>query len=246
MAVTKLTIDLTDKNKESLEKIKSQQRIPYGTTINDLIESFCTIPDSVKKELLNFIKPKLKDLYRQIDGAGDYNFKELSEKIQAYINISTFLNDRQRISINTIDTTQTMIKTQLKDGYLICPENYIILNPEEACSCPYAGVIECRNSDKYNIPHLLFFSTRKYSRDYDSLYQEHILSMCCNVYPRFRDIIDMQVTPIDDPDDPIIPLNAKEWMNAPTIGFFAVYVQDDPAYSRNYEPAHGTRIIRTT
>ena len=39
MAASKLTIDLTDKNRETLEKIKVEQRSPYGTTVNELIDN---------------------------------------------------------------------------------------------------------------------------------------------------------------------------------------------------------------
>jgi len=245
MATSKLTIDLTERNRDILEQIKATQRSPYGNTINTLIEIFCNVPESVKKELIGFIKPQLKELYRQMDGAGDFNFGELSEKTQSYMDIATFLNDGKRISASEIDACNSMKKIPIKNGYLICPNDYIIVNPEQAEKCEYAGVVECRNSSKYGIPHLLFFCNHKYGREYDHYFEEHIMKLCCKAYPRFAEIMDMQVTPIDDPEHPGRQLNAKEWMEAPTIGMFAIYVQDDPTYGRNYEPPHGTRIIRT-
>ena len=49
MAATKLTIDLTDENKATLEKIKTERRMPYGSMINSLISTFGDIPEVVKK-----------------------------------------------------------------------------------------------------------------------------------------------------------------------------------------------------
>lgn len=39
----KLSFDLTDENAETLEAIKNESRVPFGQTINSLIELFCRI-----------------------------------------------------------------------------------------------------------------------------------------------------------------------------------------------------------
>lgn len=246
MAKNKLTIDLTTENRIILEQLKKEQRSPYGNTVNVLIKTFGNIPNSLKKELLALILPQIKKINRQINEAEPFNFEELAEKERAYADIATFLNDGQCISIDDINNTKIMKKIQIKNGYLICPDDYIIVNPEDAEAMEYAGVIECRNSYKYNIPHLLFFTNKKYNHEYDDLYEKHILGQCTKAYPRFQEILDMQVTPIDDPERPGYTLNAKEWMDAPTIGFFHVYIQDDPRYGHGYNPPDGTRIVRTS
>lgn len=246
MAGNKLTIDLLEKNREILEKIKAENRSPYGATINGLIDTFCTIPNSVKKELLTYIKPKIRNLYREMDGASEFSFKELSEKAQAYMDIATFLNDGNPLSMNEIDNTTTMVRYPMLDGYLICPDNWIIVNPDEAERSTYAFVIECRNAGEYKIPHLLVFINRKSSYDYSDLEKKVFLSECCKVYPRFSDILALQVDPIDDPDHPGCTLNAKEWLEAPNIGYFDIYVQGDPEFSAGYKPVLGARIVKTT
>lgn len=245
MAAPKLTIDLTDKNREILERIKAEKRSPYGTTINELIDIFCDVPDSVKKELLDFIKPKIRDLYRQMDAAGEFGFKEISEKTQSYMDIAKFLNDGKSFSINEIDSVTTMQKIPMYDGFLICPDNYLIANPEQAENMSYACVVECRNADKYGTPHIVIFSNFESVNQYDKIYEESIHRMCCRVYPEFEEILELQVKPIDDPDNPGMILNSDEWMKAPNIGLFDVYIEGDPKYGFGYEPAGGTRIIRT-
>ena len=165
MAASKLTIDLNDKNKETLEQLKADLRWPYGNTINTLISTFCQLPDDIKKELLEIIKPKIRELYKEMDIAGDFEFAELSKKCQAYTDIVTFLNDGNHISLESLESEPTMKKYPIKDGYLICPDNWIILNPEQAKDMKYAGVVECRNSAKYNIPHYVFLTNSTFPAD---------------------------------------------------------------------------------
>jgi len=245
MAASKLTIDLTDENKATLEHIKSNLHWPYGTTINNLLSTFCGLPDGVRNELLNMIKPRLKELYHQMDLAGDFEFKELSEKCQAYNDIATFLNNGKRITLESLEKEPTMKKISVKDGYLIVPSDWIDINPDQADELPYAGVIECRNSKKYSIPHFVFHSNMKYGNEYDDLYTEHIYELCVDAYPEFKKILASQVTPIADPEHPGQYLNSDEFMNAPTIGLFSIYVQGDATYGKNYDPPAGARIIRT-
>ena len=54
----KLSFDLSDENAEILESIKSEQRTPFGQTINSLIGLFCKIPPDVNTELLDFCKER--------------------------------------------------------------------------------------------------------------------------------------------------------------------------------------------
>ena len=252
MAATKLTIDLTDENKATLEKIKTERRMPYGSMINSLISTFGDIPEVVKKELLAIIKPKIKELYKEMDTAGDYQFRELANQSQAYIDIATFLNDGNRISLESLEAEPTLKKYKMKDGILICPDNWIVINAEQADTMMYAGVVECRNSERFGtknfgrtIPHFVFFSNKKYGREYDDYYISHINRLCVQAWPDFQMVIDSQVEPIDDPERPGYQINAEEWMNAPTIGHFAIYEQGDPIYGSNYQPPAGARIIRT-
>lgn len=248
----KLTIDLSDCNKRILEKIKTERRVPYGNTINNLINTFCEIPESVKKELLVFTKSRIKALYKEMDVADDFLFRDLATQSQAYIGIATFLNDGKRISIESIEAESTLTKYPVKNGVLICPDDWIILNPEQADVMMYAGVVECRNSDKFGkenfgerIPHFVFFSNKKYGKEYDNYFTEHINDLCVRAWPNFQSVIENQVEPIDDPERPGYQINAEEWMKAPTIGYFSIYEHGDITYGPNYEPPAGARIIRT-
>ena len=242
MGKNKLSIDLTDENKETLEAIKNEQRTPYGSTINSLIDLFCRIPGEVKSELLRFCKTRIRDLYEEMDKAGEYEFQSLANKSQTYMNLAMFLNNGRRISIDTIKQEPTMQKIHILDGVLICPSDYIILNKDEAEYCKYASVVEVRNAS-FGVPHFVYFATKKINEYTDSEYKI-IENMCVREWPRFKEIIDSVVEPIVDPEEHWNYLNKEELDAAPQIGHFEIYCQGDPSYPSNFKPPMGTRIIR--
>ena len=143
----KLSFDLTDENADTLEAIKNESRVPFGQTINSLIELFCRIPSDVNAELLTFCKEKIKELYEEMDRAGEYEAQALMNKSQTYQNLAMFLNKGRRISIDSIESKPKMQKIEMFNGVLICPSDYIILNKEEAEYCEYASVVEVRNAN---------------------------------------------------------------------------------------------------
>ena len=90
----------------------------------------------------------------------------------------------------------------------------------------------------------MFFCNKKYSSEYDAYFCQNINRLCVDVWPEFQVIIDNQVEPIDDPDKPYLIKNVEEWEAAPTIGYFAIYVQGDSKYPPDYVPVDGAKIIR--
>lgn len=242
MGKNKLSIDLTDENKETLESIKNEQRTPYGSTINSLIDLFCRIPSEIKSELLSFCKTRIRELYDEMDKAGEYEFQSLANKSQTYMNLAMFLNNGRRISIDSIKQEPKMQKIEIQDGVLLCPNDYIILNKSEAEYCRYASVVEVRNA-KFGVPHFVFFSPKKIGEYTDSDYKI-VEDFCIREWPRFQEIVDSVVDPIVDPDDKFHYLNNEEVNNAPQIGHFEIYCQGDASYPSNYKPPMGTRIIR--
>ena len=72
-----------------------------------------------------------------------------------------------------------MKKVFLKEGYVIFPEDWIILPDiyDSPDKCLYAGVVESRNSEKYKIPHFVFFSNYRYGADYPTDLDDKVLSV---------------------------------------------------------------------
>ncbi len=240
----KLTLDLTEDNKDVLEKLKAEKKAPYGAVINDLISTFAALPADVSKELLDFTKIKLRLLYRMMDGAGDYNLRDLYAKAQAYTDLTTFFNGGKPVPMPEIDKMYVMQKLSFGGGILLCPDDWIIVNPDKAASAEYASVIECRHGEKYAIPHFLYFSNLESAADYNDAYVSYMYGDVKRAWPRFQEVLDRQVKAITDPETPGLPINADEWCAAPNIGIYDVYVQGDPKYAPDYEPPFGARIIR--
>lgn len=88
----RVTIDLTEENRHTLEQIKSDRRIPYGRIINGLIEALCDLPEDAKKNLMEVSVPKLHELYQLYDDASHHEHDELLKNIRAYTNLIAFLN----------------------------------------------------------------------------------------------------------------------------------------------------------
>lgn len=240
----RLTIDLTDQNKEILEDLKTKLSSPFGAIVNMIIGTFCNIPKDIREDLITYCKSEVKLLSKKIDATSPYQARALSDRIQIFLDIITVLNRGIRPTISEINDEVEMMKIPIKNGYAICPNDWIIVNPEEASKSTHAIIIECMNSSKYGIPHFLYFSIREYGNDYDDTDAEFINHKCAQAWSEFNKIMDLQVTPIKDPEHPGMMLNYEEWSNAPIIGHFHMYVQGDSRYPRDYRPPLGAQIVR--
>lgn len=238
----KFSFDVSDETAQILKEIKSATQTPYGHTINSLIEIFCTIPPDVNKELLNFCKTRIKELYDEMDVAGDYEIQTLMNKSQVYQNLAMFFNNGQRISIDSIESKPKMQKIEMLDSVLICPSDYIILNQDAAAHCRFASVVEVRNA-KFGVPHFVYFHTKE-ADEYTENDTDMIENLCAREWSRFQEILDNVVKPIPDPTAEGQYLNAKEMYDSAQIGHYPVYVYGDSRYPKDFKPPMGTQIIR--
>ena len=237
----KLSIDLTNENQIKLEKNKKESRSPYGSTINNLIKTFCDLPEEMRSDMIAFCESKIQFLCQQMDIAKGYELERTTLLAEKYIDIITFLKGTT-VSIETIKSKPKMSTIAIKGGTVIFPDDWIVINPNTANFFSNAGVVECREACGLRAPHFLFFTneTQKFSK----LEIERINMLCAKASPIFEKILKLQVHLIEDPDHPGKYLNEKEFLNSPQIGHFFLYVQDDPSYLSEYEPPYGARIIR--
>lgn len=243
MKSSKLNIELTEKSREKLENIKVRESVPYGNTINYLIDAFADLPETVKEYLVAVCKPKMRQLQEEITNSKGFKADEIFKQMEAYRKITSYLGG-EVVNAYLTDATSDVKKINLKNGYVMCPNNFILLNPEEAENHEYAGVIECRNSSKYGIPHAMFFCDYRYGREYPKEFCDMMIQKFCEKFEKFKKIVELQVDPIYDPDNPGLLLNSDEWMESPEIGFFAVFVEGDPGYYPNYKPPYGIQIFK--
>ncbi len=232
----KFSLDIGGDNKKALDILTDNLGSKYGPVINLLIKTFCRMPETVKQSLLEFCIFKAEQLEVQKQNTDKYwTYRQESEK-QSYLQIAKIINDGIEIKV----LEGNMKRIELKDGHLVCPADWFILNPEQAHESLYAGVVECRNWEKFGIPHFVFFSNRKYGSDYDDEFVEYINEMCVKSWPQFQEVvIEKQVNLIADPEKRGSYLNAKEHLESPFIGHFHISEEGE-----DEDPPFGAIIIR--
>lgn len=237
----KLSFDLSEENRAFLESEKAKKSIKFGPYLNTLIELFGRIPPDVKKELLEFVKKRISELYASMDTASEYEVKALANRSDYYRKLARYFNDDKEIFV-TAHQEQKMQKLLIKDGVLICPNDFIILNPEEASYYDSAYVVAVNNAQ--GVPHMIYLLEEGQDPNFNPELRQIINRKCISVFPRFKEILQNEVKAIYDPDEPAICLNAKEVKAAPQVGYFELYVKGSMEYTKDYEPPLGAMIIR--
>lgn len=121
----KLSFDLTDENAETLKAIKNESRVPFGQTINSLIELFCRIPADVNAELLAFCKEKIKELYTEMDRAGEYcEYASVVEVRNAKFGVPHFIYFHSKEANAYNDTDTEMIEKACVREWATLQGNY--------------------------------------------------------------------------------------------------------------------------
>lgn len=236
-------LKLSPKSKAILDS-KKDSGSTYVDTINTLIELFGTLPDDVHRDLMAFAKSKTLQLAKQMDLSGSFTSSTMETSLSKYLDIIAYLNGGIPISIEEIRTELDMQKIHIRNGYLICPKDFVLINPEDAQDMETACVIECRNASKYDIPHYVVFCHSREPYETADVYDAKLLDQLLRRIPKFQRIVDLQVAPIYDPEHPENILNVTEFMAAPTIGYFPVYVHGDPTKPADYKPPYGAQIIK--
>ena len=240
--IGKLSFDVSSENRHRLEKIKRETGMKYGATLNALIQTFCDLPYDVSADLFDFCKLKVQLLYETMDSAGEYEAQELLDKADRYLSILRFLNHGIPVKVTPIERKPAMRTVPIKDGVVTFPSDWIIVNPEESALCSFAGVVECRNSEKFGIPHFLFFNNAASGKDYSEEELSRVDQLCAELSPEFASALQNQVSLKKKKKNPGKYLNIEEHLSSPFIGHFALYVKDDASKTGN--PPYGAMIIR--
>lgn len=124
-------------------------------------------------------------------------------------------------------------KIKLQNGYLVVPENFVVLEKSVTEKADYAGVVEEKNG---NVPHYVFLSEIPVS-EYTAEDEERIYALCGEVNPEVISLREQEIDLQYDANGNI--LNATEWQLAPRFGAFVI-----PEVASEEELYLGTGIIR--
>jgi len=240
----KLSIDLTPENRQTLEEIKKTYGIPYGDTINTILTAVLAQSPESSASLLGFLKSEMRTISAKLNVTGAYGNEQLKQQYNEYGILARCFNDWKYLTPRDLCSKEKLQKIRIKNGLLICPEDWIILNPEEAREKEYAGVVECNNSSFYHIPHFVWFRESPSVTDITLEEKESVKKMCVQKWPHFKDIIQKQVTLVSDSEYPGNYKNLDEWMRSPEIGLFTILADDNPLYDAEKKPPFGAKIIK--
>lgn len=136
-----------------------------------------------------------------------------------------------------IEVRNNMKRIDLKNGYCIIPEDWIVVDRWRNEDVVYPGVIEVKNASRYedtlgNIPHVLFFQPQPINNMTDTE-ENYILEKVSEMCPAFNRIKAMQVVPMYDNNNNM--LNEELFLIAPIIGFFPLRAYGEKYSSYPYD-----------
>ena len=231
MRSNKITFDLTNENRIAVEELAQKYNKKYGPMLNCMINTIYYLPEGIREDLLDFITTKCHGLDEEIKIFDIYHEEELKEKQKDYLSIAKLLNHGSDLDFQPNYDDLTMKKYKMKDGILIVPRDWIIVNPELEGKCKFADVVECRNP-KYGVPHFVAF---KEYRKFDDEYIENVYKCCEKNWPGFEKLRKRgdEIELIKDPDKEGQYLNADEWNEAPIMGLFPIFRDDEECFRKN-------------
>ena len=240
----KFSLDLTNENKHAMDEMSGRFGLKYGPFLNLLIHHIFFISDEMKQAFVSFCLAKVNEINDDLSSSDGYMKKQLESDKKSYLDLARIFNGGTPVNYNDEDPTKA--KYRMKDGFLVVPKDWIILNPDLEGECRYAGVVECMNHAKYGVPHFVFFTDVQYGCDYDEALTKNIYKWCCEKWPSFNEIIELEKKGklIPDPEKPGQYLNWDEHRALPVIGLFHILRNDDVYYDD--DPPYGAVIVSTT
>lgn len=235
-------LKLTPLSKAILDD-KKNSGSTYVDAINNLIDVFGSLPDDISSDLTFFAKSKALYLSKDMESSGLFMAATKKKSLDKYLAIIAYLNAGIPISIEEIRDELDMRKIEIKNGCLIYPKDFVLVNSQDAKDMEAAYVIECQNAKRYDIPYYIVFWHPHKPYETTEAYNAKLLAQLLQKIPEFQRIVDLQVSPIYDPEHPEIILNEKELDEAPTIKYFPVYVHGDPRKPADYKPPRGVEIV---
>lgn len=246
----KRSIDFDVETLEILDRYKQDNNI--ASTSAAIRKIVCTIfdaPESVKQHIAYACNSAVADLGKSSspDESSEYNSRQFSDECQSYFDIAQlFSYGIQAKSYEEVEEKR-MKKIDLHNGFLLVPEKWLVLNPEnqkdeDAVPC----VLETRNNAKWakvvgvdEIPHFVYFvipSGNLTGKKLD-IFREEAIKRAKIEWPKYREVYKHYV-PLQY-EEGVGYINAAESNASPFPGFFIIPEYDDPArsYPRDY-PYH--------
>ena len=219
------SLKFSEKNKNALEKIAKTKNMKYGPLVNEIIETFCSMSPKIKNSFLDYCVNRCIQLEKELQYAGEFERPALLEEIKEYKKIANLINAGEDIYYPYEEEVEesTTKEVEIKNGTLVIPKEWILLNEKDAKESTYVGVVECINSASYGIPHFVFFTNNPVDETIPDEEIKEINNMCVNAWEKFQEVVlNNQIKAIPDPEHKGRYLNRKEYLEAPLLGYFPI------------------------
>ncbi|MBO4678873.1 MAG: hypothetical protein J5626_04320 [Lachnospiraceae bacterium] len=225
---------MTDKETfDKLEEISKLLSVPVSTLSAQALSAIINLDDNVRKEIMGTLESHIDKLTVDNHSGSPFEAKKSRAQISNVQSLIYFFGLGRMWERPKKRPNMTSLK--IKNGTVIFPDDWIVLNKESAEKHEFAGVVECRHHEKYNMPHFLYLCDYKYGCDYPDYFEEMIVKLCVEAYPEFQKIVDLQGQAhlVPDPTNPGMYLNLEAYRACPVIGSFHLLRDDDPLFEFN-------------
>lgn len=185
----------------------------YSALINHLVCDVLGADEEIKREMAIHAYQKALELKTEASQTAGFHKKPLIQRSEQYMDLFNLLTLGQDI---TVPVNESMQRIDLKNGYLLCPDDWIWLDICDPAASTGAIVIEFRNAEKHHLPHFVF----AIDGDLNDEIEKAALKAAAAKSQEYKKLSMMYQDPRFDGAGRM--LNAKEYNEQPVPGFFSV------------------------
>lgn len=238
----KMSFDIEMSNLKWLKETADSAGVKVAPMLNSLIKIFAGSPSDFRHKEYVYCCNRVIQLQNEIEIiTGSYERRKVEDEISWYVELGKLYSGNMNLTAEEMSMLDKD-KISLKEGYAVIPDDWIVLNRNQAPDKMYACVVEFRNWEKFDIPHFVYFTDTEMGRDYDT---KEINRLCNELWPQFNDMLAKQVKPRRDPTDNHI-VNSSEWSASPHVGYFPLEVYESKEELAKDHPPFGAYILRDT
>ena len=169
------SIVFNGENKEILETLAAETGSKYGPLLNNMVSAFCNMSPALKETVQAAILNRMKYLSSIIENCPNdlFHVRECEESLIECQNVLTFING-EKVILSKEECLYR--KVPIKDGTLIIPQKWEILNPEENTR-RYAGVICININESIIFP---FYMNKESVENLKDSEKKQIKDFCVN------------------------------------------------------------------
>lgn len=240
----KASVEMSARNYDLLQRACSNENTTTGRYINYLISNSLGLMLCVKEKITSYCGDKVKEISIKMAYAQEFERAQLELMRDSCKKVCFLLTQSNYIEAESLAFDQHI---KLKDGYLICPKDWKILNGilDDCSKSEFAGVVEVRNPGTYDVPHVVFFTNKRYAKNYTPEECETVLKECKKRWPDYSLVEEMQIPPTElEPSDPKYFDEVRKHVESPYIGLFHILATDDPYFFHNDYLPYGAVIVK--